>query len=317
MMRGLLLASLAGLTLITAPVARAADWPSRAITIVCPYGPGTSADRISRVISAKLSSSLKVPVIVKNRVGAGGLIGAADVAKAPPDGYTLLLSGMVQIFASFINRSPPVDVVNDFTQIAYVGSTPLAWAVYPASDIRSVPDAIKAAREGKLTQYATSQAGSVAHVLTELVTGKMGIKLQAIHYNSTVDFADVLEGRVKLVVTTVPNVLGFAQTGRLRVIGVVTEQRVPALPDVPTFKEQGIDAVADIWQSIAAPKGLPDDIADALHREIAAALTQPDVRARLANDLDGKSMTRQQLTRYFETETARLTPVLREVIERK
>ena len=292
------IALVAALNAIKLVDAQALDWPKRPITIICPYAAASSCDRISRVLGAQLSKSLKVPVIVENRVGAGGLIGAAKVAAASPDGYTLLLSGIVQIFASYINRSPVVDVVHGFTHIAYVGSTPLVWAVNSSSSIKSVPDAIKAAHEGRLTQYATSQVGSVAHVLTELVTKKAGIKLEAIHYNN-VAFTDVLAGRLELVATTLPNVLGFAQAGTMRVIGVATDKRASSLPDVPTFNEQGVDVVADVWQSIAAPKGLPEEIRQKLYREISAALQLPDVRRQLANDLDGKTMTPNQLAQYF------------------
>ena len=295
--------------LFAAP-AQSADWPAKPIRIIVPFAPGGAADVWARVIAEHLSTALKQSVVVENRGGSGGMIAATQVARAEPDGYTLLIGGLApQILAPAVARNTDFDALRDFTPIAYIGGPPLVWVVPPASELRSVADLIAAAKADKFSGYASSGVGTVGHLVVELVARQNGLRLTHIPYN-TAAFADIIAGRVPMGSFTWGAALGQLQGGTLRALAVTTEARRPEVPTVPTFKELGYDLVASTWFTLTAPKGLPKEIAQRLNREVLAILDRPEVKRRLEQDaFDPKPLTPEQVSAFMASELARWTPV--------
>ncbi len=297
---------------LVAPTARAADWPTRPIHIVAPFGPAGAADKFARVLADYLPAELKQPVVVENRGGGGGIIGSAQVARADPDGYTLLISSLAsQAIAPAISPNPGFDSMRDFTHIAYFGGPPIGWVVTPSSDLHSVDDVLAAARDGKLAGYASSGIGTLGHLVAEAVMQQSGAQMSHIPYN-TAALPDILAGHVPLASYAWSSVLGQVQAGTLRAIAVSTASRQPDFPDVPTFREQGFDLVASTWFALSGPARMPREIVERLNREVYRIMDRPDVRQRFAQDaIDFKSMTPEDLTQLFAVEIARWAPVIR------
>jgi len=302
---------LAVLTLLSP--ARAADWPARPIHIVAPFGPAGAADMFARVLADYLPAELKQPVIVENRGGGGGIVGSAQVARAQPDGYTLLISSLTsQAIAPALSPNPGFDSLRDFTHIAYLGGPPIGWVVTPSSELRSVDDVIVTARAGKLAGYASPGIGTLGHLVTEAVMQQSAVRISQIPYN-TAALGDIIAGHVPLASYAWSSVVGQLQAGTLRAIAISTATRQPDFPDVPTFREQGFELVASTWFALSGPASLPKEIVERLNREVYRVMERPDVRQRFAQDAIGfKEMTPEELTRLFELEIARWTPVVRD-----
>jgi len=302
--------ALAVVAALFAQSAHASDWPSKPIRIVVPFAAGGAADVWARVIAEQLSTALKQSVVVENRGGSGGMIAATQVARAEPDGYTLLIGGLApQILAPAVAKNADFDALRDFTPIAYIGGPPLVWVVSPSSELRSVADLIAAAKADKFSGYASSGVGTVGHLVVELVARQNGLKLTHIPYN-TAAFADILAGRVPMGSFTWGAALGQLQGGTLRALAVTTETRRPEMPAVPTFKELGYDLVASTWFTLTAPKGLPNEIAQRLNQEVLAILDRPEIKRRLAQDaFEPKPLTPDQLSAFMASELARWTPI--------
>jgi tripartite-type tricarboxylate transporter receptor subunit TctC len=303
------LAFAAVLAVLAAPTS-AQTWPSKPIRIVVPFAPGGAADVWGRILADHLSTALKQSVVVENRGGAGGTVGSAQVARAEPDGYTLLMGGLAsQVVATAINPNAGYDPLRDFTYIAYIGGPPITLVVNPASEFKSLKDVTDAARADKLSGYASSGVGTLGHLVVEYVARKENVKLNHIPYN-TAAFADIIAGRVPLGTFTWGAVLGQARGGTLRPIAITTETKIAEFPDLPTFKELGYDLVASTWFALAGPKGLPDDVTQRLNREIIKIMELPDVKKKLAQDaFDPKPMTPAELAVFMASETARWQPI--------
>lgn len=290
--------------------AAAQEWPAKPIRIVVPFAPGGAADVWARVIAEPLSAALKQPVVIENRGGSGGMIAAQQVARAEPDGYTILVGGLApQIISPSLSANPGFDTLKDFVHIAYIGGPPIVWVADPKNDLRTLKDVVAAAKADKLSGYATSGVGTLGHLVVEYVAAREGLKLNHIPYN-TAAFADILAGRVPIGSFTWGAALGQIKGGTLRGIAVTTEARRPEAPDVPTFKELGYDLVASTWFSFAAPKGTPDAVVRRLNAETIRIFRQPDIQKRRDQDaFDPKEFTPEQLTAYFEAEIARWRPI--------
>lgn len=287
------------------------QYPAKPIRLIVPFGTGGAADAVARLIADHLASELRQPVVIENRTGAGGVLAASQVARAEPDGHTLLMSGVApQVIAPAINPTPGYDPDHGFTNIAYIGGPPIVWVVTPSTDMHSLDDVLRNARDGKLSGYASSGVGTLGHLVSEFVIQKAGIKLDHIPYN-TASMADILAGHVTLGSYAWGAVLGLLQAKSLRPIAVTTEKRMPGFDDLPTFRELGFDLVASTWFSLAGPAGLPRDVTDRLNRTLATILALPDVRRRLDQDaIEPKTMTPEELTAFVATETARWRPVV-------
>jgi tripartite-type tricarboxylate transporter receptor subunit TctC len=270
---------------LSAPAASAADYPNRSITIVVPAPAGGGTDTQARIMAPKLSQLLGQTVVIENRGGASGNIGAEFVAKATPDGYTLLAMISSHVMNPFVLKSVPYDLDHDFTMISRTVSAPgvlVGHPSVPAKDLRELIAYMKANPE-KVT-FGSAGVGSLSHLVVELFEQDAGVKLLHVPYRGTQPaLNDVLAGQVAIMVPDLTIALGQIREGRLRAYGVTSAARSPAAPDVPTLAEAGLPGFdAAQWFGLAAPAGTPADIIDKLHAAVTAALSDADVKQRYA-----------------------------------
>lgn len=277
----LVLAALVGLS----AQANAQDYPQRPVKLVVPFAPGGNVDLTARIISTRLGELLGQPVVVDNRGGAGGSIGAAAVAKAPADGYTLLMgaSGPLSINPVAMPKLP-YDVMKDFAPIAQVHSVPLVVVVNPKSGIASIRQLIELARagDGKVAA-ASAGTGTMNHMAIELFGVMAGVKLGHVPYKgSGPALNDVLAGQVPAMFDQVNSSIGFLRDGRLRPLAVTSPKRVPALPDVPTLDELGLKGYeAGSFVGVLAPAGTPPGVVARLNEAVRKTLETPAVQQKL------------------------------------
>ncbi|HLK83851.1 MAG TPA: tripartite tricarboxylate transporter substrate binding protein [Xanthobacteraceae bacterium] len=270
-----------------APVA-AQVYPSRPVTVVVPFAAGGGNDILARLLAQHMGQALGQQFVIENRAGAGGTIGARAVAKAPPDGHTLMVahSGVFAI-APALYADPGYDPRRDFTPIGLIASYQQILVTHPSLPVRSISDLIALARKrpGKIT-YATAGVGSGSHVSTELLAMMADIKLTHVPYRGTGALqGDLVGGHVDMAVSTFPSVFGQIRSGLLRTIAVTGEARSSIFPDVPTVAESGVPGYAAvIHYGMVAPAGISRAIADRLNAELRGALGSEDVRARIAEE---------------------------------
>lgn len=300
-----------------APPAFAQAWPSQPIRIIVGFAPGGFTDVLGRLIGQKLSDRLGQPVVVENKPGAAGTIGADMVAKAKPDGYTLLLAhSNSNSVAPALYPKLPYDVNRDFTPIIPVANTPLLLTVHPSVAARDVKEFIALARSkpGGL-HYASSGGGSAQHLAAERFQLATGTKMTHIPYKGSGQaIVDLLSGQVELNFESPPNVLTHARAGKLRLLAITSAKRSPLLPDVPTMAEAGVrNAEMLQWFAVMGPKGLPADITSRLNSEIAAILKQPDVAEKIASQ-GGEIMggTPAEFARFIASDSAAFAKLVRE-----
>jgi tripartite-type tricarboxylate transporter receptor subunit TctC len=276
---------LAGATLL-AGAAAAETYPSRVIRMVVPYPAGGPTDVIARVMAEELGRSLGQNVIVENLAGASGAIGTRAVAKAEPDGYTIML-GNNQTHGNnmFLLANPGYDAVRDFAPLAGAGAFEHVFVVSNRLQVKTIPDLVALARKdpGKLN-YGSTGLGSGSHLSTELFMVRTGTKMTHVPFRGAAPLVqELMAARIDVSNATLPSVLGQIQSGDVRAIAIASPQRTPSLPDVPTLREQGIaDADAESWTAFFAPAAVPKPILDRIAGEMAAILGRPDVKERLA-----------------------------------
>jgi tripartite-type tricarboxylate transporter receptor subunit TctC len=259
---------------------------SKPVRIVVPFTPGGSTDILARALAPKLSAALGVNVIVDNKPGAGGSVGAGEVAKAEADGSTLLMGhiGTLGVNPSMYPKLP-YDPLKSFVPVAYVARVPNVLVVAAASPIKSFKELLAAARAkpGQIT-YSSGGNGSAAHITSEYLKLKAAIFMLHIPYRGTApSVTDVLAGTVDCTFTGSPAVLPHVKSGRLRALAVSSAQRLPVLPEVPTVAESGYPGFdADQWYGVVAPAGTPAALVTKLNAEISKALALPDVAQQLA-----------------------------------
>jgi len=253
--------------------------------LIVPFAPGGSVDIVARIAGQKLAERLGKPVVVENRPGGSTLVAASAVAKASPDGYTLMIapSGTLAINATLYNKLP-YDPLRDFAAVALITVVPLVLVVNPALPVRSVPDLISLSKEkpGQLS-YASAGAGSSLHLAAELFKGLTGIELTHVPYKGGAPaMSDVVAGHVSLMFADTGVALPQIREGNVRALGVSSMARLSAAPDIPSIAEAvpGYDAAS--WQMVVAPAGTPKEIVAKLRGEIAAVMASPDIRERLA-----------------------------------
>jgi tripartite-type tricarboxylate transporter receptor subunit TctC len=280
---------LAVLMAIAAPLAASAqDYPTRPIVLVSPFPPGGSVSLVARIVAEKLSETLGQSIIVENRGGAGGTIGARLVAKSLPDGYTLLLgyTGTLAIGPS-LYANAGFEPRKDFAPIGRIGSAPTMLVVHPSLPVHSVTELIAYAREnpGKVN-YGSAGIGTVGHLAGELLATMAGIKLTHVPYKGTGPaLTDLLGGHIPMMFTPIPTAHGQAESGLLRALAVTSAQRSSLLPDLPTVAESGLPGYeAGLRYGLVAQAGTPRAVIERLNKELRLALTAEDVRQRLATD---------------------------------
>lgn len=298
-------------TLGTVVPAQAADFPSKPITLVVPFPPGGPTDAMARTLAAAAKATLGQPVVVENKGGAGGNIGAEAVARAERDGHTVLFgtSGPLAINVS-LYRKPGYDPIKSFAPVLQIGHLPNVLVVHPGVPAKTVPELIAygKANPGKLS-YASSGNGASSHLAGVLFNNLAGTDFQHIPYKGTGPaLTDLLGGQVAMTFTDVLTALPHIKSGKLRALGVTTKARSQALPEVPTVAEQGLAGFdVSVFFGIVAPAGTPRDAIDKLNRAFAEAMKQPEVRQTLlAQGLEfAPSTTPEALAAFIEAEVAK------------
>ena len=303
-----LVARMAFSLLVAATLAQAQTYPAKPVKIIAGFPPGGAADLLARVVSDKLSALLGQTFVVENRPGAGGTIGADAVAKAAPDGYTLLLGAAAsQTIAPAIYKSLPYDAAKDFKPVALVATIPVTLVVHPsvaANNVRELVAVMKAASAPM--QYASSGSGAIPHLAGELFQLSQGVKLVHVPYKGApLAMSDLLSGRVQLMFDNLPTVLAHIRSGKLRALAVAGAKRARALPDLPTLAEAGVpNAEVGSWFGVLAPAGTPDAIVGALTREIGKALAADDAKGRLdAMGAEPTYLTPEEFARLIRADT--------------
>ena len=266
--------------------AGAQNYPVKPIRFVAPFAPGGGTDFIARVAAQKLTEAIKQQVIVENRPGAGGTLGAEVGAKAPPDGYTFT------VIAASYSVNPSLyklafDPLNDITPVIQFSQGPFLVVVHPSLPVRNIKDLIALAKSkpGGLS-YATSGQGSIVHLSTELFLHMAGVKAVHIPYKGTGPaITDTMSGQTQFLFGSMAAVVPIVRQGRLRGIAVTSAKRIPALPDTPTIAESGVKGYESInWHGLIGPKGLPRPIVDRVNSELNKALLAKDMEEKLAAD---------------------------------
>ena len=315
-MNRLLPAAAAALSIVLAAGAAGAQtYPAKPIRILVPQAPGGGNDTIARMIAQKLTASLKQQVVVDNRPGAGGLIAAEAVAKAAPDGYTLLLANVATMaIIPNVQKKIPYDPVRDFAPVSLVASAPLLVVVHPSLPVTSIKQlvALAKAKPAQLN-YASNGVGSSTHLATEMFSMMTGTKLVHVPYKGlSLALTDLLSGQVQLMFSSAVAMMPHVKAGRLRVLAMTGATRAAVLPGVPTVAEAGVrDYEAGSWYGIAAPAGTPRPIVDLLSREIADATKSPEILERLSFEgVVPVGSSPEQFAQHVSRELARVGKVV-------
>ena len=294
----------------------AQGWPTKPVRIIAPFAPGGSADTLGRIVAQKLTESLKENFVVENRPGAGGVIGSEAVAKAAPDGYTLVVSGVAShAVAPALPRGTPYDPVKDFTHIALFGGPPAVLVVnpnVPAKDLKEFVALLK--KEPGKYSYGSPGNGTHGQLVAELFKQLAGVDMQHVPYKGASGaITDLIAGHIPAASTTLSTAAGQIHGGKARALALSTANRLPDYPDVPTYVEMGYkDLVAVIWFSLSGPAGMPTDIVDKLNAEVRKALDSPDARNRLRPEgIEPGKLTAVEFTRFVESEVKRWAPVVK------
>lgn len=300
--------------LATAASATALAWPDQPITLVVPFTPGTGVDIVARQFAPRLAATLGQPVIVENVIGAAGTIGTERVARARPDGHTLIAQSLSFVVSHVLYKGVKFDPLADFAPISLVGWSSYVLVVPATLPVRSVAEllAAAAAAPGKLT-YATPGVGTAHHLATAQLLQKAGVSMLHVPYKGTAGaVADLLGGRVDAMLLPVSVVLPHVQAGRLTALATGSPQRLPQLPQVPTLGEAQLDVGnLDLWYGFLAPKGMPAAVVERLNQAIAAAAAAPGFAAALdAQGIVVETSTAAAFARLLADENARWTDVV-------
>ena len=295
--------------------AAAQSYPVRAIRIIVPFTPGGGLDLQARIIAQQLNERWGQPVIVDNRPGASTIVGTEFVAKAPADGYTLLMITTTFAINPSLYRKLPFDALRDFQPVLLTATTPLLLVVHPSVPAKSIRDIVTLAkaRPGVLN-YASAGSGTASHVGLELLKTLSGIDIVHIPYKGIPQaFTDLLAGQVALMGTTPLAAYPYVKAGRLRALATGGAKRAAAMPDIPTVAESGVPGYeASAWQGMVVAAGTPADVVARLNREILSILQTPQVREKLTADgAELSATTPEQFTNYIRSETAKWANVVK------
>jgi len=295
--------------------ATADTYPSRPIRLVAPYPPGGATDVLARLLGKQLGDRLGQPVVVENRAGAGTVIGATYVAKAAPDGYTLLLTAGTTTFTINPALQPnlPYDPIRSFEPIGFATRLPLVLVANPKAGIHNLRDLVaKAKAEPGKYSYGSFGQGSTAHFAGELLWNSAGVKLVHVPYKGSAPaMNDLIGGQIPLAIDTVTAVAPQIKAGKIQALAVTTARRSAQLPDVPTAAEAGIPNVdIDAWSILAAPRGLPDDVRQKLTKAFADTLADPATRKLLVESgFEPRYGTPAQAQAQIESELPKMRAV--------
>jgi tripartite-type tricarboxylate transporter receptor subunit TctC len=291
----------AGILSINAAWAQA--WPTKPVRVIVTFSPGGSSDIVARLVAIPLQAELGQSVVVENKPGAGGTIGAQEVARAAPDGYTLLLSNSAPISISpAMQDQPRYDPVTSFTHVSYIGSVANVFVVHPsvpASSLRELVGWIKA--EPNPVNYGSGGIGSIGHIVGETLKKDQGLRMEHVGYKgSSPMHNDLLAGTIKLAIDTLPQNVPFIKDGKLRALAVTSAARAPMAPGIPSVLELGQKKlVAENFLGVSGPAGLPPPVVERLQAAMKKSLANPTVAQRLAElGVQGRDMTPEQFTAF-------------------
>jgi tripartite-type tricarboxylate transporter receptor subunit TctC len=283
--------------------AAAQTWPSKPVRVIVTFSPGGSSDIVARLVAIPLQAELGQSVIVDNKPGAGGTIGAQEAARAAPDGYTLLLSNSAPISISpAMQDEPRYDPVKAFTHVSYIGSVANVFVVHPSVPAKNFAELLAWLKaEPNPVPYGSGGIGSIGHLVGETMKKDQGLRLEHVGYKgSSPMHNDLLAGTIKLAIDTLPQNVPFMKDGKLRAIAVTSPARAPMAPEVPSVAELGQrKLVAENFLGVSGPAGLPKAVSDRLHAAMKKSLANPTVAQRLGElGVQGRDMSPEEFTAF-------------------
>jgi len=312
-----LFAALSALIAVTigAPLSRADDYPSRPVRIIVPFGAGGPTDVYTRAIAEELRKSLHQTFVMENKPGAGTTIGTDYVAKAAPDGYTLLMVSGTQTVNETLYRKKPYHLMHDLVPIAPLIDSDLVLVVNPSVPAKNLKELLALAREKPGTlNFGSSGPGSNYHMAAELLKHLTGINIVHVPYKGSTGMrTDILSGQIQMLFDSVPTMAPMIKAGKVRALGTSGLKRSPILPDVPTIAEAGVPGFqATLWVGFMAPAGTPMPIVDKLNKEITAIVSRPDIKAAWEKQgAEPVTMTQPQFKEFMEAQIAKWAGVIK------
>jgi tripartite-type tricarboxylate transporter receptor subunit TctC len=310
----LLLAALCLVVLALPSLAQ--QYPTRAIRIIVPFGPGGFTDVAARILQKELAPAIGQPIVIENKPGAGSTIGTSEVAKGQPDGYTLVMISTAHVISPHLYKSMPYDALKDFTPVMKLAEGPYVLVIHPSLPVRSVAELISLAKAHPNTiDYASSGNGSAQHLVGALFATMAGAPISHVPYTGSAQaMNDVLGGQVKVSFVGVPNALPNLTSGKLKALAVSTRKRYADLPDVPTLDEAGVKGYdATIWLGLLAPPGTPREIVQKLNTSITQILSTPDAKKLMASaGVDVATSSPEEFAALMQAEYDRWGKVVRD-----
>jgi tripartite-type tricarboxylate transporter receptor subunit TctC len=264
--------------------AQAADFPSQPIRLVVPFPAGGSTDLVTRALAVELGAVLKQSVVVDNKAGAGSLLGSELVAKAPADGYTLLMAGLTNVFLPYVHKNLRFHPVDDFSNIGLVADLPNVIAVNAATPYKKLDDLIKAEKaKPKSISFASAGMATPSHLACEMVNFQTGTQFEHVPYKGNAPaVADLMGGHIPVMCNNLGGTLPYMSSGQIRILAQTGKTRSTAVPDVPTFAELGISGLeAGLWMGLVAPKGTPPEVIKTLNQALAKAMASPALKEKM------------------------------------
>jgi len=309
------LAALALLAMVAAPAPGAESFPEKPLRLIAPFSAGGGADTVARLTAQRLSEVLGQQVVVDNRPGASNIIGTEAIARAAPDGYTIMIANSVHTINAALSRKLPYDSLRDFSPISLIATTPFMLIVHPSLPAKSVREliALAKARPGQLN-YASSGSGTAAHLAMELFKLEAGIDIVHVPYKGISQaLADTIAGATQVMILSPSSALAQAKAGRVRALAQTGEKRSDAMPDIPTLEEAGVKGYAfTSWYGLLGPRGIPSAVIDQLNAAVVKALQQKELREKLASTgADPESSTPQQFAALLRREIEKFTRLAR------
>ena len=294
---------------------QAQAYPSKSISLVVPQAAGGTNDIVARLIAPAFGESIGASIVVENRPGAGGNIGTQSVARAPKDGYTLLLTiNSAQAINPSLYKNAGFDPVNDFVPLYYIGATPYVLVSPPGSPYKTLADVVMAAKRkpGELS-YASAGNGTISHLLGAMLNASAGIDMQHIPYKGVAPaINDVLGGQVPLAFASLPSALNYIKAGKLQAIAISSAKRSSAAPEIPTIAETYPDCVGEVWVAMFAPIGVNGDVVKKVQVSMDKIMSKSDVRDKLiAQGLDLAPVPSNKLSSLLKDELAKWAKIVK------
>ncbi len=307
---------LAPLFALSVSAALAQGYPNKPVRVIVPFAPGGFTDVVARILGQKLSAALGQQFVIENKAGAGSTIGSDFVAKAAPDGYTLLMVSSTHVISPWIYKSLPYDPIKSFTVVTKLVDSPYVLLVNPKLPARNVQEFVALAKAAPDTiHYASSGNGSAQHLMGGLFVSLTGAPLKHVPYRGSSGAAqDLVAGVVESSFAGVPNALAQVPQGRLRALAVTTARRAPQLPDVPTMQEAGVPGYdASVWLALLAPAGTPQEIVARLNAEVRRLMNSPDTKKALFSaGVEPDPSTPEAMSEYMAQEMTRWGKIVKD-----